>query len=75
MSTAQKSVQKYHKGTDSQFVIKHNANNVFVIDHCTIAANKPKQVYLLMKDIITILITHRSNIECRTFKHNNQAPS
>ena len=44
-----KYVQKYHKGTDSQFVIKHNANNVFVIDHCTIAANKPKQMYLLMK--------------------------
>ena len=28
---------------------KHNKNNIFVVDQCTIAANEPKQVYLAIK--------------------------
>ena len=55
--------------------IKHNKNNVFIVDQSTIAANEPKQVYLAIKSIRTILITHCSYIHCRILRRNILAPS
>ena len=40
------------------FQRKHNKNNVFVVDQNTIAANEPKQVYIVIKQIKTILMAH-----------------
>ena len=84
MSAAKKCARKHHKGTYSKFVIittillwfkiKHNKNNRFFVYQCTIAANEPKQVYLTINCVGTILITHRSDIEFRTLKCKKQAP-
>ena len=30
-------------------MIKHDKNNIFVVDQCTIAANEPNQAYLAIK--------------------------
>ena len=59
MSAAKNVVQKYNKGTNSKILrktrfldvlkIKHNKNNIFAVDQCTIAANEPKNVYLVIK--------------------------
>ena len=58
-STAKNGIQKYNKGTDSKILrktrflnvlkIKHNKNNIFAVDQCTIAASEPKKVYLVIK--------------------------
>ena len=54
--------------------MKNSENNVLVVNQSTLAENEPKQVYLAIKQIITILITHHSYIHCRTLRGNKQAP-
>ena len=82
LSAANICVWKYHKKEQIQnvweyklpwwFKIKHNKNNRFVVDQFTIAANEPNQVYLAIKYIRTILITRRSDIDCRTLNAKNR---
>ena len=57
------------------FKIKYNKNNLIVLGQCTIAESEPTQLYPVMIQIRTILITHHSNNYCRIFKHNKQDPS
>ena len=46
-----------------------------MVDKGTVAENEPKQVYPVIKYIRTILINHRSYIDCRILKRYKQAPS
>ena len=57
------------------FKIKYSKNNRIFVDQYTIVSNEPMQVYLVIIWIRTILITYRSNIDCRTLKCNKQDPS
>ena len=50
------------------FQIKHDKNNIFVVDQYTIAANETKQVYLAIQYTRTAIKAPLYNIDCRTLK-------
>ena len=45
------------------FQIKHNKNNVLIVDQSTIAANEPKQMYIALNQTRIIFITHHRYID------------
>ena len=49
-------------------------NNRIIVDQCTIAANEPTQVYLVIIKKIKILITHCSDNDCTMTIHTKHAP-
>ena len=54
------------------FQINRDKDNIIFIHQLKIAANEPKQVYFAIKQIRTILITHSSDIDCRSLKRTKR---
>ena len=77
-------VWKYHKWTDSIFLIKsefwdslkwkHIKNNRVILYQWTIAANIPTHMFVTKLRIIAALITHCNDNDCRMEICTKQAP-